>query len=345
MKVSVIVLAYNGKNDLPRCLGSVLKQDYPKERIDIIAVDNASKDGSADLIEREFPEVCLIRNDENLGFAGGNNIGIRAALERGAWAIILLNQDTFVASDWLSEFVKAAEENPGAGILQSAIFFADDKTKIQTFGNQLHFLGFGFSGRFGERWNPEDSKPRQIPYASGASMFIRREVIEKIGMLNEGYFLYHEDLEWSARARLAGYDILLAPKARTFHHYEFSRNKKKWCWMERNRLWYLFSVYKIRTLILIFPALFSMEIGVWIFALSRGWFRWKFRSVGGFIKAVPRIISDRRRIKKLRKIRDKELMKFMCGEIVFEGMGGWWLRIANIPFRIYWGIIRHLIFW
>ena len=345
MRVAVIILAYNGIADLPRCVASVVDQEYPKEKLDVIVVDNASHDGSADLVAREFPNVHLIRNDQNLGFAGGNNVGIRAALERGADAVVFLNQDTYVARDWISELVRATGDHPEAGMMQSGVFFADDEEKIQTLGNPLHFLGFGYSGRFGERRDERDTLPRKIGYASGASMLVRRGVIERIGMLNDGYFLYHEDLEWSVRARLVGYEVMVAPAACTFHRYEFSRNKKKWYWMERNRLWYVASVYRIPTLILLAPAFIAAEIGVWCFALSKGWFVWKLKSVGGFFRVFPQVLRDRNRIQKMRVVSDRELTKCMTDVLKFDGVTGPLIRIANIPFRMYWTIVKRIIFW
>ncbi|MDO8435549.1 MAG: hypothetical protein Q7S89_02605, partial [bacterium] len=179
----------------------------------------------------------------------------------------------------------------------------------------------------------------------GASMFVRRGVIEQIGMLNHGYFLYHEDLEWCVRARLAGYAIMVAPAARTFHRYEFSRNKKKWYWMERNRPWYLLSVYRIPTLLLILPAFIAAEIGVWCFAIAKGWFVWKLKSVGGFFRVLPQVMRDRRRVQKMRIVSDRELVKCMTDVIEFEGVTGPLIRILNIPFRIYWAIVKRIIFW
>lgn len=197
---SVVILNHNGEEFLKECLDSLEKQAYPN--YEIIVVDNASTDSSIKLIERNYPWVRVIKSKTNLGYAGGNNLGIENA--RGNY-IVILNNDTAVDKHWLEELVGIAESDRKIGIVGGKVYYFDCPNKIQSIGGRLHewnnFILFG--SRIGE--NQEDigqyEKCGEIDYALGCAFLIKKEVLENIGLFDEKYFIYNEEIELAYRAK------------------------------------------------------------------------------------------------------------------------------------------------
>lgn len=217
MKIAVIVLHYQNLADTIECLDSLKAQNYPD--FEVILVDNASKD--LDLAQKiaDYPRLHLIRNETNLGFAGGNNAGIRCALDRGADAIFLLNNDTVSAPDLLSAFARAADAYPSAGAFGAKIFFYDNPTVIWHAGGDVHpqslrcfHYGCGDSD-LEKKWE----EVRAIGYACGCALFIKRDVIAKVGLMEPRFFLLWEEIDWCWQIRKAGYECLYIPQARVWH--------------------------------------------------------------------------------------------------------------------------------
>ncbi|MFH0856856.1 MAG: glycosyltransferase family 2 protein [bacterium] len=349
-KTAVIILNWNGMKYLPDCLGTLVKQDYPKEDREFILVDNASTDESVKYAQENFPEITIIRNDKNYGFDKGNNIGIKYALEKGYEYIVLLNQDTAVDETWLRELVRAAESDKNIGGAQSLMMYHQDKEKVNSWGNQLHFLGFGFCGGNTEKLQEDfDCNIRDIDYASCTSVIFKSCVLKEIGGgFDEEYFLYHEDTDISFRVRMAGYKMVLAPRSVMYHKYEFSRSITKFYYMERNRYRILLTYFKWPTLVLNFPAFIAMECGMWLFAIKSGWAKEKFRAYAYMLnpKNLSDIFKKRRHIQKTRKLTDKEFTKNFAGEIMYQEIDNPLLRyIANPIFKIYWKIVKMIMVW
>ena len=244
MRIAVIVLHYQNLADTLECLDSLQTQDYPD--FEIILVDNGSSD--ADLSEKtqHYPRVHFMRNATNLGFAEGNNTGIRVALQRGADSILLLNNDTVSSPDLLSAFAKAADLHPEAGVFGAKIFFYDDPTVIWHAGGDVHprtlrcfHHGCGDSG-LSKKW--EEVRP--IGYACGCALFIKKEVIASVGLMEPRFFLLWEEIDWCWRIRKAGYECLYIPEARVWHKvsrsFEGGNRGPLWTYYYfRNRLLFL----------------------------------------------------------------------------------------------------------
>jgi GT2 family glycosyltransferase len=206
-KLLAVVVNWNGGADTPRALGSL-------EGIETICVDNGSTDGSDADVERRFPAVELLRTGENLGFAGGSNVGIRRALERGADWVLLLNNDA-VAGDGLADALAgAAVARPDAGLLACTIYAGLDGDTLQYAGASFNAL-LGYSGRVSTK--PADVRLREVGRADGAAMAISRPAVEAAGVLDETLFAYVEDVELSLRVRAAGFAVVLVPDARVWH--------------------------------------------------------------------------------------------------------------------------------
>lgn len=217
-----VVLSWNGRDDTLACLRSLTGVD--PGTLAVICVDNGSIDGSVAAIRREFPTVTLIENGANLGFSGGNNVGIRAALEAGAEWVVLVNNDATVASDFVEAFEAAATQNPKAGALCGKVFFAEPSDRIW-FAGQRFSATTGYSGRprgYGRKDGPEYAEVIPIERAVGAFMAVSRSVLGVVGLLDDELFAYVEDVDWSLRIRAAGFDVLFVPGARAWHRVSAS---------------------------------------------------------------------------------------------------------------------------
>ena len=215
--ISIITINYNGLNDTCELLDTLPLED---ETLEVIVVDNASKEDEATLIEQRYPMVTVVRSTENLGFAGGNNLGIKAS--HGKY-LFFLNNDT-VLRHQTSEFrhlVDRLESSDQIGAVCPKIRFSWGDSPIQ-FAGYTPLSPITMRNRsigFGEADHGQYDTPHATPYAHGAAMMVKREAIEKAGLMPECYFLYYEELDWSLMLRRAGYTIWYEP-AYTIYHKE-----------------------------------------------------------------------------------------------------------------------------
>jgi hypothetical protein len=242
-RVSIVVLNYNGKDDLRRCLISLFRLNYPN--FEVVVVDNASEDGSLEEAKQFFPKVSYIKNDQNLGFSAGNNVGIRYSLEKMADFVLLLNNDTEVEENFLTKIVDEAQKNPKAGLV-SPLILAGSAEDVWFSGAKIDWLRMRTLHTDGA-----------LDALSGCAMLIRAEVFAKIGLFDEDFFLYWEDTDFSLRARRAGFESLLVREAVVRHFEKSEKNKKnKTYWLvlsgliffQKNssnylKAWYGFYVY------------------------------------------------------------------------------------------------------
>jgi len=219
--VYIIVLTWNGKQDTIECLRSLQKVSY--QNFKILLVDNASSDGTVDAVRKEFHNVEMIINDANLRFAGGNNVGIRKALDQGAKYILLLNNDTVVEKDFLSHLVDVAEREKRSGMVGPKIYFHSDPNRLWYAGGKIEWWK-GWISHVGVREKDTGQYNSQslTDYITGCCILVRREVIEKIGVLDESYFIYGEDADWCLRAARVRYSLLYVPSAVIWHKLSVS---------------------------------------------------------------------------------------------------------------------------
>lgn len=237
-RLSVITVNYNGLALTAAMIESLGR--HVSTPLEIIVVDNGSVRDEAALLKERYPGIIALRSHENLGFAGGNNLGIRAAT--GEY-VLLLNNDTEVADDTLHYLAETLDTDPSIGAVCPKIRFWAPPQAIQfagytpltriTLRNAL--VGFG---------DPDDGShdtPRPSPYAHGAAMLVRRAAIEKAGEMPESYFLYYEELDWSERIREAGFGIVYDPRATVFHKESATTGQQsplRSYYLTRNRLLY-----------------------------------------------------------------------------------------------------------
>jgi len=223
-KVFIIILNYNGKGVLCACLSSIFKSDYPK--FEVVVVDNGCEDESFEEARQQFSDAHFIKNPENFGFAKGNNVGIRFALEKNADFILVLNNDTLIEKTTISSLVKSAKNNPSYGIGSPLIFDIDNKVWFA--GGAIDWLRMKTAHTSQARYD----KPYKTECVSGCAMFVKKEVFKKIGLFDEHYFLYYEDSDFSMRAKNAGFDLLMIPSARIRHMEQSNqKNASKIYWL------------------------------------------------------------------------------------------------------------------
>ncbi len=211
-QIAVIIPTWNGMRDLPSCLSALDRQQGVA--FDIIAVDNASTDGTPDYIAQYWPDVHLIRNEKNLGFARACNMGLRAA--HGHSIFVLLNQDTEVFPDWLAKLVAPLQEYPSIGVVGSKAIFPNGK--IQHAGGIINAQGLGTHIGRGERDRGQYGVMRQVDFVTGAALAITRDAYDAAGGLDENFSpAYFEDVDWCYRVRNAGYHIVYVPDSMLVH--------------------------------------------------------------------------------------------------------------------------------
>ncbi len=195
---------------------SCLRATHPRLRL--LVVDNGSTDGSEGILRRRFPAVEILQTGDNLGFAGGNNAGIRHALAQGADQVLLLNNDTTVDPGFASALSDAATVHPRAGMLCPKILLQDRPDVIWYAGASFHpWLGWGRHRGYGQTDRGQFDRLEETPRATGCALLVTRALCEAVGLLRDDYFCYAEDLEWSLRAREAGFQLLYVPAARVWH--------------------------------------------------------------------------------------------------------------------------------
>ncbi len=356
LKIAIIIVCYNGREYLPDCLNSLKKQTLlPNE---IVVVDNASTDGSQEFLSKFKVQGLgfkVILNKRNNGFAKANNQGIEAVLKNNPAYIFLLNQDTVCSKDCLEKLAKAGNSFKNVFAFQPLVLCwpaspagRPEKHRIQTAGDKIHYLGFGYCGDYKKQFNNLTIKQlnKDITYASGAAMFINAQALEKVGLMDEDLFLYHEDLDICLRARFLGYQIKLVSQAIIYHKYTQGIPKHRWYWSERNRLITLLKFYKIPTLILILPAWLFMELGVLVYSLITGWFVLKIKSYFTILLQIPKTLKKRRKIQKTRKITDRRLAQYLEPKFDFAGFTHPLLKyIVNPVLGFYWQVIKKFIMW
>ena len=238
-KVTIVVVTYNALADTTECLRSLQGVTYGN--VEVIVVDNASSDGSARTLAREFPTTVVIANPVNSGYAGGNNVGVRTALERGADYILILNNDTIVDKDVIIELRRVLDSDLSIGAVMPKIMCYDMPTTIQIAGASIN-RSTGF-GRLWRHMRPDDGKieePYETDYISGCAFLAQRQVWEKVGLFWEPFFVYYEETDWSIRARDAGYRMVVAPKAKIWHKGSASFASHQTVYLQsRNRLYFV----------------------------------------------------------------------------------------------------------
>lgn len=309
VKVTVIVLNWNGALFLDRCLEALAGQSFSD--FEVLVLDNASTDGSADNLESRWPGFRVIRFEQNLGFSAANNRG--AALARGEW-IALLNNDAFPESDWLAQLMRAVQENPEFSFFSSRLVSAKVPDIVQNTGDVYHVSGFAWP-RDNRRPADHANKHSEEVFSpcAAAALYHRRAFLDA-GGFDERFYSHHEDVDLGFRLRLLGYRCLYVPGAIVAHIgsasfgtesdrsvYQVQRNVI-WCYVKNMPGW-LFWKYLLAHLFanLVFLVYYSL----------RGQWKPVWRAKLQALLALPSILNQRREIQAQRKVKLQEIERVM----------------------------------
>jgi GT2 family glycosyltransferase len=326
-KVSIIIPHWNGIDILSECLESLLQTDY--HNLEIIVVDNASTDGSPDLISLNFPQVKLLENSQNYGYAGGCNRG--AEIADGDY-IVFLNNDTIQDSKWISPLVDFLNLNPKVAAVQPKILNFYDREKFDyagAAGGWLDILGFPFArGRVfndQEKDKGQYNKIRPVFWTSGTAFMIRKFDFESAGRFDESFFAHQEEIDLCWRLHLMDKETWAIPSSVVFHKNGatlpmFSR--KKQYLNHRNSLQMILSNYSLPLTLYIFPIRFTLEL----VALVYSFIRMDLNHAIGIIQSLLWIVSHpfsiwkrRKQIKQIRIVKDKKVLLWLYwGSVVFD---------------------------
>jgi GT2 family glycosyltransferase len=310
--VAVVIVNANAGTLLRRTLAALERQTVRPQRV--IVVDNLSSDGSTENLEERFPRVELLRPSENLGFAGGNNLGVRAA--EGCDWVALLNPDAFAEPDWLEALLRAASENPEYAFFGSRLFSVSNVGCLDGTGDVYHVSGLAWRRDHGRPIGNGNAQPDEIFSPCAAAAFYRREAFLDIGGFDESYFCFYEDSDLSFRLRLKGYRCLYVPDA-VVHHvgaattgresdfaiYHSFRNEI-WTWVKNMPgalLWRYLPQHLLVNLLA--TALF----------VARGPRRAILTAQRDAILDLPRVLRERREVQATRSMSPAELRKHMAG--------------------------------
>lgn len=349
MKAAIIILCYNGVRYLPAMLGSCQKY---APRVPVYLVDNASSDGTLPYVTNNWPKVKLLRQTANLGFAAGNNVGIKQAIADGTEAVFLLNQDAELTRGSLDKLVNYLSLHPRLALVQPRVNLPDGR--VNSLGNCYHYLGFGFAGGNGLSYEealrrlPWFKRQSEIPYGSGAAVLLRVQALQAVGLFDEHLFMYHEDLELGLRLRCYGWQLQVVPEAEVIHHYQFAANPNSFYFMERNRLVVWLSYFKLPTLLLLLIPFILSEVALLVSSLLSGWLGawWRSRAYFFKVEAWRYLVQKRKQVRKFKQVSDRYLLSFATGSIHFQEHNPWYVSYLFNPLaNLGWLVLKPLIRW
>ncbi|MGE3171940.1 MAG: glycosyltransferase family 2 protein [Planctomycetota bacterium] len=332
--VTAVVIGYNSKDIVGPCLQTLLDQDYPN--LEVVVVDNASADGTAEFVRTNFPQIKLIASTENLGFAEGNNLVFRTS---NAKYIALLNQDAYAARNWITELVRCAEMDESIGSVGSKMLFHRCPTLINSTAIEINEAGWGWDRQVGERDENPSPMPEEVFGGCGGAVLYRKSALDAVGGFDPAFFMYYEDTDLAWRLRLAGYHNLYAPMAVVRHDFHgdtgatpgrlfrrrFMSERNRWATLVKNLDW--------ASLRAILPRIRRYDRGriEWLEKAVRDGHNPEFHGqIAKIIKQawswnllrLPQLLMRRRRTQKLRKVSHAEGRRFLVAGINEGGHQG-----------------------
>lgn len=336
-RVSAIVLAWKSEPWLRRSVTALLESE--KVDVDVVLVDNGCTDDDVDVLA-ELPGVTVVRPGRNLGYSSGNNVGVEAST--GEY-VALINGDAVVEPGTLARLVEELRTRPEVGIAAAGVRLAEDPSLLNSSGNMVHVLGISWVGGLGE---PETrTAPTEVAGAMGAGLVTTRAHWDQLGGFFDHYFAYHEDADLSIRTWRLGLKVVNVPDAVVVHRYEFSRNSNKFYLVERNRLIFVCTLWSVRALILLAPALLALEAAMFALALKEGWARDKARG-WAWLWRNRRILRERRAlVRAAQTVPDRVWMRVLTPRLdtPLIQVPAVILRPLNAATAAYWKLVRNLV--
>jgi len=291
-KVAIILVNWNSFGFTNDCIISLKEMSFPD--YDIIVTDNGSKDGSGKQLKERHPDIILIESDQNLGFTGGNNLGLQFSIQNNYLYSILLNNDTFVEKDFLSVLINYMDEHPEAGAIQPKIYFNHNRNIIWNAGSYYNkFWGYTYSKNYLRREKKTNDTVKEVDWITGCAFLVRNEVLKKTGLLASNMFIYSEDIDLSLRIHQSGYTLMYHPASVIYHIAGMSnKNKTKGkegylnpivhYLNERNKIWFLKKYTPFYCIPTVFIFNFFYSLGIMLYFVTR----LRFQKLKAIIKAV-----------------------------------------------------------
>lgn len=215
-RTAIILLNWNSYEHTANCIASL--QNVTPANFDVIVVDNGSSDGSGTMLKQNFAHIKYIQAPTNLGFAGGNNKGFEYAIAHGYEYALMLNNDTFVEPNFLELLTNYMDAHANAGAIQPKIFFNNNRQKIWNGGSYfLSWLGWTYSKNYMRTAGPAQNNFAEVDWITGCALLVRTSIVQQIGALNNHFFIYYEDVDFSFRIRQAGYKLIFHPQSVIYH--------------------------------------------------------------------------------------------------------------------------------
>jgi len=332
--LSILIVAYESRDDLTKTLPALLAE--LSEDDELIVVDNKPGDGSSEVVEGLAPRARLVRTRRNTGFAGGCDAG---AEEASGDLLVILNPDAVPQPGFGAAIRRPWLEGRGWGAWQALV--ADGEARcVNSAGNPIHFTGIVWAGGHGRPL--AEAPPRgEVAAASGACLAIPLARWREVGGFPAEFFMYHEDVDISVRLRSEGHAVGIEPAAVVAHDYEFGANDVKWFWLERNRLAFLVRNYPGPLLVLLAPVLLATELALLLVSARAGWGREKRRANLAFLRWLPRLLRERRELRRRRAISAQEFADALTPDLdsdLISPLARSWP--ARLMLRGYWSLVR-----
>jgi GT2 family glycosyltransferase len=335
--LSVLIVSWNSRAELERTLPALLPELGPDD--ELIVVDNRSSDGTPDLVAAQAPMARLLPMGRNAGFAAACNAG---AAQAAGELLVILNPDAAPLPGFGEAIRRPWLEGRDWAAWQALV--ADgDGTRINSAGNPIHFTGIVWAGGHG-RPIAEAPPAGEVPALSGACLAIPLATWRTLRGFPEPFFLYHEDVDLSLRARMRGGALGIEPAAVVVHDYEFGASEHKWRWLERNRLAFLLRTYPAPLLLLLAPALLATELALLAAAIAGGWGRQKLAANLEALRWLPRLLRERRAVQASRTVTSAELASWLTPDLDSPFIPA---AARSLPVRLalraYWRAVRALL--
>lgn len=312
--VAVVVPNWNGKDVLPACLDSLLAQT---QKAEIIVVENGSIDGSKALVEEQYPSVTLLPQEKNLGFDGGVNVGINHALAKHHTYIALFNNDAVAEPTWLEELTTCLENNTGHGIATGKLMDGT-RTHLDSTGDLYTVWGLACPRGRGTEDTCQYDTEEDVFGATGGATVYRAEMFRKIGIFDNDFFAYYEDVDISFRAQLAGWKVRYVPRAVAYHQIGQTSGKIKGFTTYqtiKNLPWVMWKNVPFRLLPTVFPRFFIAHTSFIVAALGRGQFSPVIKGVCMTTVLFPKKLLERRRIQSEKAVTDTYIRSLLVWDL------------------------------
>lgn len=337
-RLSVVIVTHDSREAVARTLPALRAE--LREGDELIVADNASSDGTPEMVERLDPAAIVIRRPANDGFSAACNDSAAAA---AGDLLLFLNPDASPALGFGDAVRRPLRERPEWWAWMGLVTM-DGGRLINTSGGVVHFTGLAWAGEAGRPVEVVPSGGRDVAFVSGACTAVRRECFEQVGGFADDFFLYHEDVDLSLRIRLAGGKLGVEPAARVNHDYEFAKGALKWRMLERNRWATILRTYPGTLLALLAPALLLTELALLAVAVAGGWAPQKLRAAAETLGALPRLLRERREVQAARVTSTRDFAAHLTAELDSPYLGGP-ARVTPVRWalRLYWRLVLALL--